>query len=407
MSKEPTLECTIRTYASRNTNLLVRLIDVEDAHSNLELHLIALGRLRQSIDEQNVELEKLQQEVDRSFKAHKNFQDSNALPFVFRSAHSREIHQSEMLRAEQAYFAALVMQSKAEERRGKLERELGQAIEAQRPLEEDVKEHDEVRKDIDDLYEKLFGGPTPGFPHEDEAEEAFVKAKSANDAIKSRIQKAREAVRLLTLAEERLPKALEFLDKAEKLGKEVWVFFDDTFNAIKLEYGRVVEAQTAIRATELSQEASPMKEKLLLQLETAKFDPVRGHMHTREVVLSAIISTREVVSEAISSLHVLLEVVKREERDALSEVSGTAKKFDTARQDLQLIRQEIFEKVVGFGKAAPAYREMAPAPEYSTILDEGHEHGFGYCSLGGKGKGILKRDSGVEVDDYCSGPIAI
>jgi len=91
-------------------------------------------------------------------------------------------------------------------------------------LKNSAQEHDEIKSEIDELYERLFGGPTPGFPEEDVAEEAFKSAKAENDVTKERIRRSREALRLLNLAQERLPQAQKYMASAQKLGKEMWLF---------------------------------------------------------------------------------------------------------------------------------------------------------------------------------------
>jgi len=82
--------------------------------------------------------------------------------------------------------------------------------------------------------------------------------------------------------------------------------------------------------------------------------------------------------KAKRDLRQLIEDVKEEERNALSEINRTAKQQGFAVQELWLARQEIFEKVAGFGQAPPCYLCDKPAPDYSNILEEEHKHGDGF-----------------------------
>jgi hypothetical protein len=404
MSDESSVRNAVCTWASRNTCLLLRLSGVSEAHSDLDAQLTYVSRLNQSIKEQIAELETLKEELETRFKTHKGFRDSIASRFIYRTPHAQDIFETEAMKAEQEYFALLGAQSKAQERLAKFESDYKEAVEAQGPLEKAVKEHDEICNNIDQLYEKLFGGPTPGFPHEDEREEAFNKSKAENDARKERIRKSREAVRLLNLANERLPQAQKHLDNAQKLAKEMWVFFDDTFNSLRLSNKRLTEAMAAINATDMDLPTLPpeilsAKEALALQFETAKLNP--DALPSRDVVLSAIASAQDILSEAEPNLKELIEVAKQEEKSALSDINRTAKEVEYARQELQLVRQEIFEQVAGFGYSAPAYKYCEPAPEYSTTLNKGQEPEPAiYTEREGSSRDV---DSWLEPPEYVNG----
>jgi hypothetical protein len=45
-------------------------------------------------------------------------------------------------------------------------------------------------------------------------------------------------------------------------------------------------------------------------------------------------------------------------------------------------RKDIFEKVAGFGQAPLCYSDDKPAPNYSCILGEGHEHRDRFRQIG-------------------------
>lgn len=383
MSDENCLREAVCTWASRNTCLLLRLSRLSEAPNDYNAQITYTNRVKESINEQTVELEKLHEEVEARFKVHKSFCDCIAHRLFHRTVQAHERYEAESLKAEREYFAALGAQSRAEVRRAQLENDYKDAVRAQAELKKAAQEHDEVRKEIDELYEKLFGGPTPGFPEEDVAEEAFKSAKAENDATMERIRRSREALRLLHLAQERLPQAQKYLANAQKIGREMWVFVDDTLSSLRFGNKKLCEATTAIRETNLaslSPETLLRKETLVAQLEPARVNAEK--IHSWEATLSAIGSAHDILCKAKRALKQLIDDVKQEERSALSEITRTAKQQEFAGQELWLARQEIFEKVAGFGQAPPCYSLDKPAPDYSSILDEGHEHGDGFRQVG-------------------------
>jgi hypothetical protein len=158
------------------------------------------------------------------------------------------------------------------------------------------------------------------------------------------------------------------------------LFVDDTFNSVRFGNKKRSEAMNAIRDTHtacLSAEAVLRKETLIQQLESAKV--YMDKSHSRDAILSAISAAHDIVSEARKSLRQLIEEV-RQERDALADINKTAKQLEYATQELWLVRQEIFEKVAGFGQAPPCYSYDKPAPDYSSIVGEVHEQVHG-CQI--------------------------
>jgi len=351
---------------------------VSEAHNDYTAHLTYINRIKESINEQANKLKDLHEEVETRFKIHKSFCDCIAHRLFHRTAQAREEYEADSLKAEQNYFAALGAQSRAEARRAQLESDLEAAIGEREELEKGVREHDELRKEIDEMYERLFDGPTPGFPEEDAAEEAYKAAKEEHDVTKERIQKSRQALRLLHLAQERLPQAQKYLASAQKQGKEMWLFVDDTLSSLRFGNKKLGEATTAIRDTDidsLSPDVLSRKESLIVQLGTATVSPEK--QQSWEATVSAIGSAHNILCDAKRTLKQLIRDVKEEERDALAEINRTAKQFEFTREELWLARQAIFEKVAGFGQAPPSYSYDKPAPEYSSILDEGHGHQYG------------------------------
>lgn len=351
---------------------------VSEAHNDYNAHLTYINRIKESINEQASELKTLHEEVEARFKVHKSYCDCIAHRLFHRTAQAREEYEADSLKAEQNYFAALGAQSRAEARHTQLGSDLKMAIREREELEKAAKEYDELRKEIDEMYERLFDGPTPGFPEEDAAEEAYKAAKEEHHVMKERVMKSRQALRLLHLAYERLPQAQKYLASAQKQGKEMWLFVDDTLCSLRIGNKKLGEATTAVRdsdITSLSPETLSRKETLIVQLGTATVSPEK--QQSWEATVSAIGSAHNILCDAKRTLKQLIHDVKEEERAALAEINKTAKQFEFTREELWLARQAIFERVAGFGQAPPSYSYDKPAPDYSSILDEGHGHQYG------------------------------
>ena len=381
MANEIAVRNAVLAVASENSSLLVRLSSTSEAPSIFRAQLTRVSSLQDALTEQTKALEKLTQDVAAHSKKHKKFRDSVTRRFLYRATHMLEKFDIKAMKAEREYFAALGEESKAKERRAILERDYEDAVKVQGPLEEAAKEHEDIHGKIDRLYESLFAGPTPGFPYEDEREEAFYSTRTANEATKERILAARRAVRLLNLAQVSLKRAQRYLESAQRTAEDSILFFDDTFQSLRYENDRIAHILLAIdRAEEplgpLSPEMSSSRLALIFQLGAAKVD--RDTLYSRDLILSAVASAQDELLEAEPKLKELIEVAKQRERDALSDIKGTARQLEDTRQELQQIRQGIFEKVAGFGEAAPAYNECCDrADSYCAVPEESHEDEVG------------------------------
>ena len=221
-------------------------------------------------------------------------------------------------------------------------------------------------------------GPTPGFAHEDEQENAFYATRAKNEATKERILVARRTIKLLNLAQTSLTRAQRSFETAKSQVEDSILFFDDAFQSLQSVDERITHALLTInRAEELLRPLSPQivstKQALIFLLSAAKISTET--FYSRDSILSAVASAQGHLSEAESNLRELVEIIKQRERDALSDIRGTARQLEDTRQELQHVRQGIFEKVAGFGEAAPAYNECCDRAEtYCTVPEERNEH---------------------------------
>jgi hypothetical protein len=83
-----------------------------------------------------------------------------------------------------------------------------------------------------------------------------------------------EALRLLNVAQERLPQAQKHLASAQKVGMDMWLFVDDILSSLRFGNNKkLCKATTAIRETDLASLPPEMllkKETLGAHLGTAK-----------------------------------------------------------------------------------------------------------------------------------------
>ena len=280
------------------------------------------------------------------------------------------------MQEEQEYFTALASKSRAEERRNVLQKNLDEAINAQVPLEKAAKEHGQAHARIDVLYEQLFAGPTPGFPGEDKRETWFYTARSRNEEVKASITKARRAIRLMNMAAKNVEKAGRFVRQARSEVNNSIIFFDEAVYSLTLANENVYYALSNTGKAEavlepLDEELKEHKRRTIAALHQAKIDVAT--LSSRTKISAAIEMMQPKLDDAHAKLDELISMTKVREKRGLEEIRNTARQLEDARQELQEIRQQIFEEVAGFGEAAPPYTECCDRADGFCVLPEYQE----------------------------------
>ena len=280
------------------------------------------------------------------------------------------------MQEEQEYFTVLASKSRAEERRNVLQKNLDEAIKAQARLEKAAKEHEQAHAKIDMLYERLFAGPTPGFPGEDDRETKFYTARSRNDEVKVGITKARRAIRLINTATKNVERTRRFVQQARSEVNNSIIFFDEALYSLTLANEHVFYALSNAEKAEailepLDEELKEHKRRAIVALYQANIDVET--LSSRTKILAAIEMVQPKLDDAHVKLDEFIELTKVREKRGLDEIRNTARQVEDARQALQEIRQQIFEEVAGFGEAAPPYSECCDRANGFCELPEYHE----------------------------------
>jgi xanthine/CO dehydrogenase XdhC/CoxF family maturation factor len=284
--------------------------------------------------------------------------------------------EAKVMQEEQEYFTALASKSRAEERRNVLQKNLDESVKAQVPLENAAKEHGQAHARIDILYEQLFAGPTPGFPGEDKRETWFYTARSRNEEVKAKITKSRHAIRLMNMAAKNLERAGRFAREARSEVNNSIIFFDEAVYSLTLANEHVYYALSNAGKAEavlepLDEELNKHKRIAIAALHQAKIDVET--LSSRTKILAAIEMVQPKLDDAHAKLDELIDMTKVREKRGLEEIRNTARQLEDARQELQEIRQQIFEEVAGFGEAAPPYTECCDRAEDFCVLPEYQE----------------------------------
>lgn len=281
------------------------------------------------------------------------------------------------MKEEREYFDLLNTQSKAEKRRLLLQQDYDEALMAQEPLEAEAKEHAETHARIDKLYERLFAGPTPGFPREDEREHRFYAATGKNEITKEAIRGARRSRNVLAVSLAHVQRAQIRLRNAEQQAIDSVFFLDEALSSLRRGNENITYA---INSTSRIEEhlTPPFLDMVTVKLEVDAYLNASkinvDESYSRDKLVSTVASAQTNLTKAEAALEKLAALAKQKEGRSLEDIRETARKLENSRQELEQFRKGIFEKVAGFGEAAPAYNECCDRMEgFCAVPEEPHE----------------------------------
>ena len=275
------------------------------------------------------------------------------------------------------YFVALREQSQSEERLKKFQMQVVEAEQKKVEVEANAKKHGESHEKVDQLYESIFKGPTPGFPDEDELEERFNAAKGWHENVKAGIVKAIRAGRYLAQASSQITRANDFARNGRFEAEQSIFSFSGAYALLDLSAYFISRTSSLIdKAIETLEHLDPALQEVRRDLDRI-LEAARIQRDTRipdEDLVDRVVEAQARLSEAKLQIDAMARTVKGRERAGREAITKTARKLEDARQGLQQRREAAFEETVGFGAAAPAYRDV---PTYHECCDRAD----GFCQV--------------------------
>jgi hypothetical protein len=377
---EADIRAAILDSASENSALLVTLAKTSSGLSLLSAQTTHTIALQEELTTHEAILVTLKAEVETRFKRHNKFRNSHSRRLFYRATNMLAKFDAKAMQEERAYFETLGRQSKAEKRSLELQRNYFDALKKTQELERVAKEHGDTHDRIDELYNRLFAGLTPGFPREDQREAQFYAAKQNNDAVRQTILAAGQVLKILGVTKTSVERAKTCLRNGQQtMSSSGFLIFDSFYWPRRAnEY-----IATAIRSTGRIEAELKSRSVELLELKIEADDFLQSaevkieQLYNRETTVLRAASSLGSLESAIEVLERIFTLVKEKEGAGLREIKTTARLLEDTRQELEETRKGIFETVAGFGEAAPSYNECCDRAEgfceVPAVRDEAEE----------------------------------
>ena len=362
----------ILNAASRHRELLQTLTDLDYAPSALQQSKSHLKKINRQLRSLDAEVENLTDKTRKEKKEHEDLRDSMARRIAYKLTGKKEKFQSKAEKEEREYVQALEAEHRVRRNRESLLRSRKEAEDQNEDLKLIVARRDEAQKQLDELYNSVFNGPTPSFPEEDQMERNLREAQENHDSAQSRLHRDTRAAGLLQQAQGQIEKCLIKLKEAASSSQADLFGFGGGF-ADYVERSSLADAQTfASRAGYFLAEAITIQPRIN-HLGTITI--AHGHILTDILFDNILIDMRfhEMIKESqndtLNFKRNLDEELRlqRERADAVGkETEAASKTLKRARAELQRARRALFQQVMSDGVPAPVYVAEPAEPETVT-----------------------------------------
>lgn len=202
--------------ATKNDELLAVLRESEYAGPALKQNASYIADLKSQIANTDKTINQLHQSTEKERKEHVKIRDSLVRRYAskLQGSKGQEKFTAKQDKEEREFVDAWQKEREAQERREELGRALEQAEKEKKSLESDVKSHDQAQKDLDQLYQRIFSGPTPDVPGEDDMEQAVERSKEHFRECEEQFHRNKNAADALNEAQNRLRSALANMQDA-------------------------------------------------------------------------------------------------------------------------------------------------------------------------------------------------
>lgn len=273
---------------------------------------------------------------------------------------------------EREFLQAWQEEREANERREELERALEIARNDKLTLESDTKRHDQAQRELDQMYNSIFSGPTPDVPEEDQMENAVNSSRDWFQQCQTLTNTEKHALDALTAADRQMANAQGNMDSALS-ASTVDMWGGGTFTDM-MERNSLSQAQNSITQALYHMSEASRAQPDIRPLSQVNID--NGHM-VSDVLFDNIFtdmaqhdrikSADAQLKRAILELRQQVSEQQRRVRDAEAQSKQASQNLEDARGELQRIRAEAFERLAGGnyqGGYNGGYTNEAP-PSYS------------------------------------------
>lgn len=208
------IETRVKNAAFRQKELLDVLKETDYIPPALKQQKRYVADLEREIAQMSIRIKTLESNRLKELKDHERYQKSVMKRFAYKITGKGEKFDAKAEKEEKEYFEAIQEEHIAKQIRESTLQSLEAAKVQQAEFEGGAARHARAQQDLDELYDSIFHGPSPGFPEEDEMESRRNEALGAYNDLRNREETEEQVVKILGAAQQKMRNASEQLASA-------------------------------------------------------------------------------------------------------------------------------------------------------------------------------------------------
>ncbi|KAK4672150.1 hypothetical protein QC763_100290 [Podospora pseudopauciseta] len=349
----------ITAAAAKNKELLAILQQTDHAIPSLEQQRRLVKDLEGEVRASDARVAAVDRKRKKEYHEHEKYRDSVLKRFAYKATGKREKFEQRAAKEEQEYFEALQEEHRETEINKDVKIQLQEARRVAADLERDVARHNDVQKQLDELYGRIFGGPTPGYPEEDEQEREANARTQAYQATKGKSEAERQALKILGEGQLRMKRALGFMEEALMHSRRD-MFGGGTFTDM-MERNALSQAEREVMSANMlvmqAQRMSPRVTNLPqvnIDQGNLMMDVFFDNIFTDMAFHDKIKASRESVLRAAMAMDGQVAATRQRVAQFEGQLRVEEQSMREAREKLQKVRERVFETVAA-STPPPAY----------------------------------------------------
>ncbi|KAK4184942.1 hypothetical protein QBC35DRAFT_504850 [Podospora australis] len=354
------VKSNILQASAKNTELLRIISETDHALPALNQQRRLISDLEAELAASNKRMHAADAKRKKEFKDHEKYRDSVMRRFAYKATGKKEKFEGRAKKEEEEYFSALQEEQRETDTNRNITEQLNQAKSAARDLEGKAALHNDKQQELDNLYNSIFAGTTPGFPAEDEKEQAASRAIAAYRDTKNAAEAEAHAVRLLQEGQNKMRSSLYAMEEALSYSRRD-MFGGGTLTDM-MERNALHQAEMEVNAARMlvmqAQRMSPAVRNLpevLINQGSLMRDVFFDNIFTDMAFHEEIKASRANVERAAMFLAQQLQSAQQRAQSIGSELSRKEQDMRNKRIELQKERERAFENVAGSASGLPPY----------------------------------------------------
>ncbi|KAH6893170.1 hypothetical protein B0T10DRAFT_267124 [Thelonectria olida] len=348
------IETQIKAVGLKHSELVRLLAEIEDVRPALKEQEVALTDLKSQKTESDLKLENLDESRKTHLREHGKYRNSFMRRLLYKAGGKQDMFAEKKEKEQRDYLDAVQQAQEEQDVNWKLKEEMDKAQKKHQALESTVQRRSILQKQLHELHESIFAGPTPGFPKEDAKEATVKECVGIFRRVKAQDETQATAVKVLDEASQAMTFALNHLDQALRHRRAAALQSSLVQNDF--------EATAAVRLAEQGVQCAKEKvtqlppsvavlPKVSIEMSSMKASDALDRLLGELSLQVELERGREDAARCAVAINDGLEQARMRKRALASELRRAEGEVEKAKLDLQKERQRIFKKVLSGGKS--------------------------------------------------------